>query len=99
MIFRKRITFIVHFFLSLTLLFLGILVLSQVDLVYSDPYTDIDVISANNMITNGSYPNLIILDARIQIEYVERHLENSILIPVENSSQELMKYHDTKILK
>ena len=78
---------------------MGILVLSQVDLVNSDPYTDIDVITANNMITNGSYPNLIILDSRIQIEYEERHLENSILIPVENSSQELMKYHDTKILK
>ena len=70
-------------------------------LAYSNPYTDIDVITANNMITNGSYPNLIILDVRTQSEYDERHLENSILIPVvelESRINELSQYIDTEII-
>ena len=51
-------------------------------MIYSMPYTDIDVITTRNMITDGSHPKIIILDVRTQSEYEKGHLENSILIPV-----------------
>jgi len=97
----KDIPFIIQFSLLLTFLILSILVLSSVQLVYSNPYTDIDVVTANNMITNGSYPNLLILDVRTQNEYDERHLENSIFFPVtelESRIDELSQYKDTEII-
>jgi len=86
---------------SLTILFSGTLIFSSVKTVLSMPYSDIDVVTANNMITNGSYPNLIILDVRTQSEYDERHLENAILIPVtelESRVNEIAQYKDTEIL-
>lgn len=70
-------------------------------IVKCNPYSDIDVVIANNMITNGSFPNLIILDVRTQSEYDERHLENSILIPVtelDTRIEELSQYKDAEIL-
>ena len=65
------------------------------------PYTDIDAIIAYNMITDGSYPNLIILDVRTQSEYDEGHLENAILIPItelKSRIDELLPYKDNKIV-
>jgi len=100
-IIRKRTPSIIQIVLSLTILFLGILVLSSVKMVYSIPYTDIDVVTANNMITNGSYPNLIVLDVRTQSEYDEGHLEDAILIPVtelESRIDELSQYKDSEIV-
>lgn len=82
-------------------LFSGFLVLSTIQLVYCNPYTDIDVSTANEMIMNGRYPNLVILDVRTQNEYNEGHLENSVLIPVtelESRIDELSSYKDTEII-
>lgn len=64
-------------------------------------YTDIDVITANNMINNGSYPNLIVLDVRTQSEYNKGHLENAFLIPLEELESridELSQFKDTEIV-
>ena len=38
------------------------------------PYTDIDVETAYNMITNGSYPDLVVLDVRTKSEYESGHI-------------------------
>ena len=83
------------------MLFLGMFVLSSVKMVYGMPYTDIDVVTGNNMITNSSYPNLIVLDVRTQSEYDEGHLEDAILMPVtelESRIDELSQYKDTEIV-
>jgi len=50
-------------------------------LVQAFPYTDIDVNTAFDMITNGSFPDLLILDVRTQSEYNEGHLYGSVWIP------------------
>ncbi len=70
-------------------------------MVDSMPYTDIDGVIAYNMVTDGKYPNLIILDVRTQSEYDEGHLENAILIPyteLESRIDELLQYKDTAIV-
>jgi rhodanese-related sulfurtransferase len=98
---RNQFSVIIHIFLLFSLLFSGINVFSTIKIAHCNPYTDIDVATAYNMITNGSYPNLIILDVRTQNEYDERHLENSILIPVtelESRIDELSQYKDTEII-
>ena len=48
-----------------------------------------------------SFPNLIILDVRDQDEYDSGHLNNSILIPLdelENRLNEIMEYNNTEII-
>ena len=70
-------------------------------MVDSMPYTDIDLVTAYNMVTDGKYPNLIILDVRTQSEYDEGHLENAILIhytELESRIDELLQYKDTEIV-
>jgi len=65
------------------------------------PYTDIDVVTTRNMITDSSYPNLIILDVRTQSEYDKGHIENAILIPVTDLKSrivELLQFKDTEIV-
>jgi len=65
------------------------------------PHTDIDVVTARNMITEGNYPNLIILDVRTQSEYDKGHLENAILMPeteLKSRIDELLQYKDTEIV-
>lgn len=49
--------------------------------VHAFPYTDIDVHIAFDMITNGSFPDLLILDVRTQSEYNEGHLSGAVWIP------------------
>lgn len=98
---RRRFPVIIQVVFLLMMLFLGMFILFSVRIVYSMPYTDIDVVTANNMITNGSYPDLIILDVRTQGEYDVGHLENSILIPVtelESRIDEIAQYKDTEII-
>lgn len=98
---KKRSTVTLQVILLLMSLSLCLFVLSSVRIVYSMPYTDIDVVTANNMITNGTYPDLVILDVRTQGEYDEGHLENSILIPVtelESRIDEIAQYKDTEII-
>lgn len=65
------------------------------------PYTNIDVITAHDMITNGSYPNLIILDVRTQNEYDNGHLENALLIPLaelKSRLEELSQFKNSEII-
>ncbi|UCD26647.1 MAG: right-handed parallel beta-helix repeat-containing protein [Candidatus Bathyarchaeota archaeon] len=50
-------------------------------IAYALPYTDINVETAYNMITNGSYPDLMILDVRRQEEYDAGHIIHAVLIP------------------
>jgi len=82
------------------MLFLGAIVFSSINLVYGK-YTDIDVATANDMITNGTYPNLTILDVRTESEYDAGHLENAVLIPLaelESRIDEILQYKDTEII-
>lgn len=70
-------------------------------MVDSMPYTDIDVVTAHNMITAGKHPNLIILDVRAQSEYDKGHLKNAILMPdteLKSRIDELLQYKDIEII-
>jgi len=49
-----------------------------VQVAYASPYTDIDVDTAYNMITNGSYPDLVVLDVRTKSEYDRGHIYGAI---------------------
>ena len=98
---RKRIPLIIQIILSLTILFIGILILSPVKTVHCNPYTNIDVNTANNMITNGTYPNLTVLDVRSTSSYNEGHIEKAISIPVaqlDSKINQLLPYNDTEII-
>ena len=80
---------------------MSIIPLCQINLVYGKPYTNIDVVTANNMITSGKYPNLVILDVRTQSEYNEGHLENAVLIPLtelESRLGEILSCKDSEIM-
>jgi len=108
---RKKIPLFFQIALLLTILFSNILILTPIKKVYCNPYTDIDVVTAKNMIGNMSisyklfypdqmlsFPSLIVLDVRNQSEYDEGHLENSTLIPVselESRINELSVYKYT----
>jgi rhodanese-related sulfurtransferase len=65
-------------------------------------YEDISVDVAYSMINDTvSLPNLIILDIRSQSEYDSGHLNNSILIPVdelENRLNEIDEYQNIEII-
>lgn len=65
-------------------------------------YEDISVDVAYSMINDTvSFPNLIILDVRSQSEYDSGHLNNSILIPVdelESRLNEIEEYQNTEII-
>jgi len=49
--------------------------------VNASPYMDIDVDTTYNMITNGSYPDLVVLDVRTQSEYDSGHIYGAVWIP------------------
>jgi parallel beta-helix repeat protein len=55
--------------------------LLELQIAYASPYTSIDVDTAYNMITNGSYPDLVILDVRNQSEYDIGHIYGAVWIP------------------
>ncbi len=98
---HKRISLVFRLGLSLVLLSSSTLALSVVRVAYGLPYMDIDVSTAHNMITNGSYPNLLVLDVRTQSEYDDGHLEGAVLIPVselESRMAELAAYRDDEII-
>jgi len=60
---------------------LCVISLVRVQVAYASPYTDIDVDTAYNMITNGSYPDLVVLDVRRQDEYDSGHIYGAVWIP------------------
>jgi parallel beta-helix repeat protein len=87
--------------LSLTVLSLFIVGLPKLQMAYASPYTNIDVETAYNMITNGSYPNLVILDVRNQSEYDPGHIYGAVWIPVwqlETRIDELANHKDDEII-
>jgi len=100
LVFKKQISFSSLTVFLVTMLLLGVTLFSSITLVYSK-YTNIDVATANDMITDDTYPNLIILDVRTPSEYNEGHLENAILIPLtelESRIDEILQYKDTEII-
>ncbi|MFX0044129.1 MAG: rhodanese-like domain-containing protein [Candidatus Hodarchaeota archaeon] len=70
--------------------------------VKAQPYIDIDVETAHEMINNNTlYPDLIVLDVREQSEYDQGHLCDAILIPLGQLAtriSELEPYKDTEII-
>jgi len=55
--------------------------LLELQIVHASPYTDIEVETAHSMITNGSYPNLVVLDVRTKSEYDDGHIYGAVWIP------------------
>ncbi len=53
----------------------------RLQIAYASPYIDISVDTAYNMITNGSYPDLVVLDVRTKGEYDSGHIYGAVLIP------------------
>lgn len=67
--------------LAFVLLSLCVVDFLELQVAYASPYTDIDVYSAYNMITNGSYPDLVVLDVRRQDEYENGHIYGAVWMP------------------
>ena len=68
---------------------------------YALPYTDIDVDTAYDMITNSSYPPLVVLDVRTQREYGSGHIYGAVWIPyteLEARIGELAGHEDHEII-
>jgi rhodanese-related sulfurtransferase len=64
------------------------------------PYVDIDVETAYQMINNGNYPNLVILDVRDRSEFDSGHLKKAIFIPyseLEDRINELEEHKNREI--
>jgi rhodanese-related sulfurtransferase len=66
---------------AVLILLLGALASSTL-IVSVSAYTSIDVGTAHGMISDGAYPNLVILDVRTKGEYDSGHIYNATLIPV-----------------
>jgi parallel beta-helix repeat protein len=60
---------------------LSVVGLLELRIVHASPSTSIGVATAYNMITNGSYPDLVILDVRTQSEYDGGHIHGTVWIP------------------
>ena len=67
--------------LSSAILSLWVVNLPEMQMAYASPYANIDVETAYNMITNGSYPDLVVLDVRTKSEYDSGHLYGAVWIP------------------
>jgi len=67
--------------LAFVLLSLCVVGLLRSRIAYASPYTNINVDTAYNMITNGSYPDLVVLDVRNQSEYDSGHIYGAVWIP------------------
>jgi parallel beta-helix repeat protein len=65
-------------------------------MAYASPYTDINVNTAYNMITNGSYPYLVVLDVRTQSEYDSGHIYGAVWIPVTELEARISELVDHK---
>jgi rhodanese-related sulfurtransferase len=96
LVFQKQCSFLI-----LAALFLGVIVFYPINSVCGKPYTNIDVATANDMISDASNSSLIVLDVRTRSEYDAGHLENAVLIPVtelESRIDEIAQYRDTEII-
>jgi rhodanese-related sulfurtransferase len=59
-------------------------------------YENVNVDTAYSMITNGSFPNLVILDVRFKCEYNSGHLYNAILIPCNELEMRIDEFEEHK---
>ncbi len=87
--------------LLLATLSLCIVDLLELQIAYASPYTSIDVDTAYNMITNGSYPDLVALDVRTQNEYDSGHIYGAVWIPhteLEARIAELASHEDHEMI-
>jgi len=87
--------------LLLVTLSLCIVDLLELQVAYASPYRSINVNTAYNMITNGSYPNLVALDVRTQNEYDSGHIYGAVWIPhteLEARIGELASHEDHEII-
>jgi len=87
--------------LASTVLSLGVVGLPKLQIAYASPYTNINVETAYNMITNGSYPELVVLDVRNQSEYDTGHIYGAVWIPVwqlDTRIDELANHKDDDII-
>jgi len=87
---------------SLMIIVVGMLgVASDLHVGYASPYIDVDVDTAYSMITNGSYPDLVVLDVRTQSEYDSGHIYSAVWIPhteLEARISELAGHEDHEII-
>jgi len=60
-------------------------------------FQNITVNTAYDMITEGSFPNLIILDVRYQCEYDMGHLYDAVLIPYDELETRIGELEDLLI--
>jgi len=70
-------------------------------IIFASPYVNIDVETAYNMITNGSYPDLVVLDVRTQSEYDSGHIYGAVWIPhteLKARISELVGHEDHEII-
>ena len=100
---KKKIT-IVGIFALISIIILMAIIVPKI-LINSESnenYENISVETAYNMINDtATFPNLVILDVRSQSEYDSGHINNSILIPVdelENRLGEIEQYENTEII-
>jgi len=73
----------------------------KLQLTHASPYTDIDVNIAYDMITNGSFPDLVLLDVRTKSEYDSGHIYGAVWIPIdelETRVEELAGLEDHEII-
>ena len=67
--------------LAFVLLSLCVASLPELQMAHASPYTSIDVDTTHDMITNGSYPDLVVLDVRTKSEYDSGHIYGAVWIP------------------
>ncbi len=76
-------------------------ILVTTPITYAAPHTDVSVDTVLNMMTNGTYPNLMILDVRNQSEYSTGYIPKAVLIPLWQLGQrvgELASYKNNDIV-
>jgi rhodanese-related sulfurtransferase/pimeloyl-ACP methyl ester carboxylesterase len=86
---------------SLVILLIVSFVVTTFPITYASPHTDISVDAAWGMMTNGTYPNLMILDVRNQSEYDAGYIPRATLIPLwqlQDRISELSAYKDTDMI-
>jgi len=87
--------------LVFALFFSCVLGVLELHLAYASPYKNVDVGTAYNMITNGSYPDLLVLDVRRRDEYDSGHIYGAVWIPhteLEVRISELAGHQDHEVI-
>lgn len=92
----------IAFMMGLIFVLVGMLgVALELKIIYASPYIDIDVDTAYNMITNGTYLELVVLDVRTQSEVDVGHIYDSFWIPhteLEARIGELAGHEDHEVI-